>query len=145
MGKKTFLIDVEKCSGCELCTIACKDEHVGNSYSPWTKPQPDTGQFWIGLTEKVHGHVPHVKVSYVPQMCHHCDDAPRPKNAVCSCDYLLDDRPSSPLCVRVVRELAARPIGDVREDEVYRRKAVQGVALPDVMQEDFAHGASAKR
>lgn len=73
---KVFIVDLSVCNGCYCCQIACKDEHVGNDWSPYAKPQPDTGQFWLGITEKVHGHVPHVKVSYIPQMCHHCDDAP---------------------------------------------------------------------
>lgn len=73
---KVFIVDLSRCNGCYCCQIACKDEHVGNDWTPYAKPQPDTGQFWLGLKETVHGHVPHVKVSYVPQMCHHCDEAP---------------------------------------------------------------------
>ena len=34
------------CNGCHNCQVACKDEHVGNDWSPIAKPQPDTGQFW---------------------------------------------------------------------------------------------------
>ncbi len=73
---KVFTIDLSVCNGCYCCQIACKDEHVTNDWTPYAKPQPDTGQFWIGLTEEVRGHVPHVKVTYTPHMCHHCDDAP---------------------------------------------------------------------
>jgi tetrathionate reductase subunit B len=73
---KVFIVDLTRCNGCYCCQIACKDEHVGNDWSPYAKPQPDTGQFWLGITERVHGHVPHVRVSYVPYLCHHCDDAP---------------------------------------------------------------------
>ncbi len=73
---KVFIIDLAKCNGCYCCQIACKDEHVGNDWTPYAKPQPDTGQFWLGINEKVHGHVPHVKVSYTPHLCQHCDDAP---------------------------------------------------------------------
>lgn len=73
---KVFIVDLARCNGCYCCQIACKDEHVGNDWSPYAKPQPDTGQFWLGITERVHGHVPHVRVSYVPYLCHHCDDAP---------------------------------------------------------------------
>ncbi len=73
---KVFTVDLSICNGCYCCQIACKDEHVGNDWTPYAKPQPDTGQFWMGLTEKVRGHVPHVNVSYLPFFCHHCDDAP---------------------------------------------------------------------
>lgn len=73
---KVFIIDIAKCNGCYCCQIACKDEHVGNDWTPYAKPQPDTGQFWLKLTEKIRGTVPKVKVAYQPVMCMHCDDAP---------------------------------------------------------------------
>ncbi len=73
---KAFYIDLSVCNGCYCCQIACKDEHVANDWTPYAKPQPDTGQFWIGIDEYVRGQVPKVKVSYIPRLCHHCDDAP---------------------------------------------------------------------
>lgn len=76
MGKKSFLIDVDKCSSCSLCIVACKDEHVGNSYLPWTAPQPDTGHFWIDVLKVERGKTPRVKMSYLPLNCQHCENAP---------------------------------------------------------------------
>jgi Fe-S-cluster-containing dehydrogenase component len=73
--KKAFIIDLSVCNGCYCCQIACKDEHVANDWSPYAKPQPDTGQFWVKVDETVRGTVPKVKVSYIPKMCLHCDDA----------------------------------------------------------------------
>jgi len=75
MGK-VFVIDVGICNGCYSCQIACKDEHVGNDWSPIAKPQPDTGQFWMKLDEFIRGTVPKVKMHYIPMPCFHCDDAP---------------------------------------------------------------------
>jgi Fe-S-cluster-containing dehydrogenase component len=72
---KTFLIDVAKCNGCYNCQIACKEEHVGNDWTPYAKPQPDTGQFWMKMNEKVRGTVPKVRMSYVATPCMHCRDA----------------------------------------------------------------------
>ncbi len=54
---KVFVIDVGICNGCYSCQIACKDEHVGNDWSPYAKPQPDTGQFWMRQTEHIRGNV----------------------------------------------------------------------------------------
>ncbi len=79
---KVFAIDLSICNGCYCCQVACKDEHVGNDWTPYAKPQPDTGQFWLGLEEEVRGQVPKVMVSYIPKMCNHCDDAP----CVSGCD-----------------------------------------------------------
>ena len=73
---KVFVHDISICNGCYCCQIACKDEHVANDWTPYAKPQPDTGQFWLKLNEKVRGQVPKVKVAYTTLMCQHCDNAP---------------------------------------------------------------------
>lgn len=73
---KTFIVDVSICNGCYNCQIACKDEHVANDWTPYAKPQPDTGQFWLKLNEYIRGTVPKVKIHYIPLMCQHCEDAP---------------------------------------------------------------------
>lgn len=73
---KAFVIDLSICNGCYCCQIACKDEHAGNDWTPYAKPQPDTGQFWLGIKETVRGTVPKVMVSYLPKMCMHCEGAP---------------------------------------------------------------------
>ena len=73
---KVFTIDLDICNGCYCCQVACKDEHVANDWTPYAKPQPDTGQFWTGITELVRGQVPKVKITYLVKMRHHCDDAP---------------------------------------------------------------------
>ncbi len=77
---KVFVIDQKYCNGCYGCQIACKDEHCGNDWMPYQKPQPDTGHFWMKLQETTHGQVPKVKLEYRPYLCQHCDD---PKCAVC--------------------------------------------------------------
>lgn len=75
MGKKLFLVDAEKCTGCALCVVACKDEHVGHSYLPWTGPQPDTGHFWVDVRGLERGNIPRVAVSHLPVFCQHCENA----------------------------------------------------------------------
>ena len=69
---KAFVIDVAKCNGCYNCQLACKDEHCGNDWTPYAKPQPDIGQFWTKLRENVCGTIPKVKVHYIAEMCNHC-------------------------------------------------------------------------
>jgi Fe-S-cluster-containing dehydrogenase component len=73
---KAMLIDINQCNGCHCCQIACKDEHVGNDWSPYAKPQPDIGQFWMKVSDVVQGTVPKVRVRYMHDICQHCDDAP---------------------------------------------------------------------
>ena len=76
MGKKVFVFDFSRCNGCRNCQIACKDEHVDQAWLPFAEAQPDTGQFWLKLNERVCGQVPKVHVVYTVEMCRHCDDAP---------------------------------------------------------------------
>lgn len=71
---KVFIFDASICNGCYCCQIACKDEHCGNDWTPYAKPQPDTGQFWLKLHEYVRGTAPKVKMHYIPTLCNHCDE-----------------------------------------------------------------------
>jgi tetrathionate reductase subunit B len=73
---KVMVVDVSKCNGCYNCQIACKDEHVGNDWSPHAKPQPPRGHFWIKVTDVVRGTFPKVKVAYKHDICQHCANAP---------------------------------------------------------------------
>jgi tetrathionate reductase subunit B len=60
------MIDIEKCNGCYNCQVACKDEHAGNDWTPIAKPQPDTGHFWMKVTDLVQGTVPKVTKTAEP-------------------------------------------------------------------------------
>lgn len=88
---KVFVFDASICNGCHNCQIACKDEHVGNDWTPYAKPQPETGQFWLKLNETVKGTVPKVKVAYVATLCNHCRDAPCISSCGESAIYRRDD------------------------------------------------------
>jgi len=73
---KALVIDLAKCNGCRCCQLACKDEHCGNDWGPYAKPQPMNGQFWCRVDEEERGRVPVVRVAYTPLFCGHCDDCP---------------------------------------------------------------------
>lgn len=73
---KTLLIDVSSCINCEVCVVACKDEHFENSYPPYTESQPETGHFWMKVNVVERGKIPKLKVASIPLPCMHCDDAP---------------------------------------------------------------------
>ena len=76
MTKYGMVIDVDRCIGCYLCFLACRDEHAGNDNPPIAAAQPDAGQKWIDVREHERGALPRVKVDYVPVPCLHCSDAP---------------------------------------------------------------------
>jgi len=73
---KAFVIDITKCSGCYQCQIVCKDEHCGNDWTPYAKPQPDWHHFWGKVNEYERGQIPQVRTSYVFVPCQHCQNAP---------------------------------------------------------------------
>jgi tetrathionate reductase subunit B len=73
---KALVIDIDKCNGCYNCQVACKDEHVSNDWAPIAKPQPDTGHFWMKVTDIVQGTVPKVRVRYMLDTCQQCEEAP---------------------------------------------------------------------
>lgn len=69
-----MIADTRRCIGCENCVIACKDLHVGNEFKGIAAPQPEKGQWWMTLEEKVEGKFPNVKVTYIPKPCMQCDN-----------------------------------------------------------------------
>jgi Fe-S-cluster-containing dehydrogenase component len=71
--------------------IACKDEHVGNDWTPYAKPQPATGHFWMKITDMVRGTVPKVRVTYLHDICQHCDEAPCIPACTAHAIYKRDD------------------------------------------------------
>ena len=81
MTRFGMVIDIGACIGCYNCVTVCKDEHVGNDWPPYSAAQPDTGHFWINVTEKERVLPQIVKVTYTPILCMHCKDAPCVKAA----------------------------------------------------------------
>ncbi len=75
MKRRYFVMDLAKCIGCFNCLHACKDEHVGNDWSPVTLPQMLHGEYWLTTTEHVRGQHPMVDVAYLTEPCNHCERA----------------------------------------------------------------------
>jgi Fe-S-cluster-containing dehydrogenase component len=76
MKQKYMVIDVSLCHDCNDCFMACKDEHVGNQWLPYTDEQPRHGHKWINIHSKERGQYPRIDVCYLPMPCQHCQDAP---------------------------------------------------------------------
>jgi Fe-S-cluster-containing dehydrogenase component len=81
MKKWNLIVDVAKCTNCNLCTLANQDEHVGNEFAGYSAPMPRHGSRWIDIRSKERGSGPVLDVAYLPVMCQHCDDAPCMKAA----------------------------------------------------------------
>ena len=76
MDKVHLVVDLAKCVGCFNCMVACKDEHVGNSWLPYTDAQQKHDEKWINPYKHERGAAPYTEVCYVPKFCQHCSDAP---------------------------------------------------------------------
>ena len=75
MAKYGMVIDLRRCNGCYNCFLACRDEHCGNDYPPYSAAQPYTGQYWMRVIEKERGKYPKVKVSFTAVPCMQCENA----------------------------------------------------------------------
>ncbi|MBI2873644.1 MAG: 4Fe-4S dicluster domain-containing protein [Firmicutes bacterium] len=60
-----MVLDLERCVGCNGCTMACKAEHG-----------TPKGVFFAKVLEKTTGKYPNVKKQFIPVLCNHCEDAP---------------------------------------------------------------------
>ncbi len=74
--KVHLIVDLSKCVGCFNCMVACKDEHVGNSWLPYTDEQQKHDEKWINPSKHERGAAPFTEVCFVPKLCQHCQDAP---------------------------------------------------------------------
>lgn len=85
-GKKRFVMvmDLDKCIGCNACTVACKSE---NGVA--------LGGFRTRVLEKEDGVYPNTSRYFLPVMCNHCENAPCipvcPNNAIIRRDNGLVD------------------------------------------------------
>tara|TARA_Y100000588_G_scaffold387041_1_gene483912 strand:+ start:4415 stop:5149 length:735 start_codon:yes stop_codon:yes gene_type:complete len=68
-------IDLDRCSGCEACVIAC---HAENNIplSDETAASEGRTNHWLRIDRYYEGEFPDIKVKFRPVMCQQCDDAP---------------------------------------------------------------------
>jgi Fe-S-cluster-containing dehydrogenase component len=76
MKKWNLIVDVAKCTNCNLCTLANQDEHVDNKFPGYAASMPRHAHRWIDIKARERGHGPVMDVVYFPVLCQHCDDAP---------------------------------------------------------------------
>jgi len=68
-------IDLDRCTGCEACVVAC---HAENNLPVSNPEQAAEGRtaHWIRVDRYYEGEFPDVKVKYRPVLCQQCDNAP---------------------------------------------------------------------
>ena len=86
MPKWGMAIDLDRCTGCEACVVACRTENnVPVAGAEATARGRATE--WIRVERYVEGDFPNVKIRFKPVLCVHCDDAPCVKVCPVSATY----------------------------------------------------------
>jgi len=70
-----MVIDLDKCVGCQACSVACRME---NNVPFAGEEQADLGRaiFWNEVFSHVEGEYPNVKAAIIPRPCFHCEKPP---------------------------------------------------------------------
>ena len=75
MTRWGMAIDLDRCTGCEGCVVACKAE---NNIQTVGEEEAAKGRalHWLRIERYYEGTFPDVKVRFVPVLCQHCGKAP---------------------------------------------------------------------
>ncbi|MBT3551828.1 MAG: oxidoreductase [Rhodospirillaceae bacterium] len=76
MSKWHLIVDVANCTNCNVCVLACHDEHVDNDFPGYAGAMPKHGHNWINIKSKERGATPMMDIAFLPVLCQHCDNAP---------------------------------------------------------------------
>ena len=70
-----MVVDLDKCTGCQSCVVACQSENniPINTEDIFNQRRAIE---WIRIERYWEGEFPNVKARYVPVLCQHCDEAP---------------------------------------------------------------------
>ena len=75
MAEWAMVIDLDRCTGCEACVVACSAE---NNIPVRGEAESAKGraQSWIRVERHLEGEFPDVKARFTPVLCQQCDNAP---------------------------------------------------------------------
>ncbi|MBI3924795.1 MAG: 4Fe-4S dicluster domain-containing protein [Armatimonadetes bacterium] len=70
-----MVIDLDRCTGCQACTVACKAENNIPSSNP---EQAAKGRIisWMAVIPMSEGTYPELRTRFLPRPCMHCDHPP---------------------------------------------------------------------
>ncbi len=73
--KWTMIVDLDKCTGCQACVVAC---HAENNVPIASEGEVlrGRGMHWIRIERYWEGEFPNVKAKFLPVFCQQCGSAP---------------------------------------------------------------------
>ena len=90
MPRWGMVIDLDKCSGCQACVVAC---HAENNIAIIGPEEAAKGRtiHWIELIPYIEGEYPHIKARLLPRPCMHCDHPPCTKVCPVNATYINEE------------------------------------------------------
>lgn len=102
MTRWGMVIDLDRCTGCAACEVACKSENNLATVSP-EQAEMGRAMSWMKVATEVEGEFPNSTLQFFPRPCMHCDNPPCVKVCPVSATYLGEDG--------IVGQIYARCIG----------------------------------
>ena len=75
MPRWGMVIDLDKCTGCQACSVACRVENNVPFAGP-EEAELSRAKWWHKVLRLEEGEYPHVRFTYVPRPCQHCNNPP---------------------------------------------------------------------
>jgi molybdopterin-containing oxidoreductase family iron-sulfur binding subunit len=68
-------IDLDRCTGCQACVVACRQENNVAVAGP-ERTEMRRAIFWMDMLEEQEGEYPNLRTQFIPAPCNHCDNPP---------------------------------------------------------------------
>lgn len=82
MPRWGMVIDLDKCTACQACVVACKQEnnvpfgHLDDVTKARAEPHRDHDIYWMRVLTNAKGEYPKPEIEFIPRPCQHCDNPP---------------------------------------------------------------------
>ena len=75
MPRWGMVIDLDKCTGCQACSVACRVEN-NVPFAGQEEAMLSRAKWWHKVLRLVEGEHPNLRITFVPRPCQHCDNPP---------------------------------------------------------------------
>ncbi len=75
MARYGMVIDLDRCTGCQSCVVACRAENNVPSAGP-EMTEEHRAIFWMRVISSEEGEGTRRRIRFLPRPCMHCDDPP---------------------------------------------------------------------